>query len=944
MNNVSLRLLMSASVFALAVSAAPYSAMAQSDSAGGVEEITVTARKREEKLLDVPISISALSSKALEEEGISSLQDVAAFTPGLTLDATLPGSNRNDRSFNVYIIRGMNPSSTTNPTTSIFIDGAPVTTSQIAGLDGVERVEVLKGPQSAYFGRETFAGAINVVTKDPSKTFGGDVDILVGSRNSRDMRGMVEGTIIDDILTARATFRDFAHDGSYKNAANPATIGSSGETLGDQSTRSGTLSLVFTPIENLKMKAFGTMWADDDGPSAQAQLYSNQANCFGGTYFCGVIDANPTVPVAANTKIDQYIANFLANPGGRVNNLLAPSDTVNHFGLHRDAYHVHLNNEYYVEPLGFTVSTLTAANKQVYSTLIDLDNSDSSATPALFGQQPYYNWPFLVEGRSFDLSQELRLTSDQDQRFRWSVGASYLWSKTASSLTNDGPFGLGVGTVNPTNEQTTIGGFFGLSYDIFDNLTLTFEGRYQVDKEESFNPQGAVVSYATTNGRVFAKAYNHNFIPRTSLQYKFTPDWMAYATYSEGVNPALSNSSTFGTLTPTQLAGVISQYGVSLLTQPETLKNYELGVKGRFWENKATISADIYYDIWSNQIVSNQVIFNNVGAAPTLVSPFFNVGKSTLKGIELDGTLAPMDHVTLNGGFALNDTRIDSYGPNGCAPCAAITGSTNVNGNQLPNASKYQGTVGVKYTDELVFLPGWDWYTRVDYIYKSGSYDYAFNLAETPATNLVNLKAGVDSGSIKVEFFVDNVTDDKAYTTVLPEYNIRKLGETFAKYDSITLGLPNLITFGVHASYKFGAPVAEAPATTAAYVPPPVMAPKPAATARSYQVFFDFNKSDLTPQAVTIVDTAAKNAGPAKVTEIEVTGHTDTVGSDAYNMRLSRRRAESVAAELEKMGIPSKEIAIFAKGKKDLLVPTADGVKEPQNRRVQIVYAGGPTS
>jgi len=92
------------------------------------------------------------------------------------------------------------------------------------------------------------------------------------------------------------------------------------------------------------------------------------------------------------------------------------------------------------------------------------------------------------------------------------------------------------------------------------------------------------------------------------------------------------------------------------------------------------------------------------------------------------------------------------------------------------------------------------------------------------------------------------------------------------------------------------------------------------------------------------VDEAAKNAAPAKVTELEVTGHTDTVGSDAYNMRLSKRRAESVAAELEKAGIPSSEIAIFAKGKRDLLVPTADGVKEPQNRRVQIVYSGGPTS
>jgi outer membrane protein OmpA-like peptidoglycan-associated protein len=86
------------------------------------------------------------------------------------------------------------------------------------------------------------------------------------------------------------------------------------------------------------------------------------------------------------------------------------------------------------------------------------------------------------------------------------------------------------------------------------------------------------------------------------------------------------------------------------------------------------------------------------------------------------------------------------------------------------------------------------------------------------------------------------------------------------------------------------------------------------------------------------------NAGPAKATQIVVTGHTDTVGSDAYNMRLSRRRAESVAAELEAKGIPSSEIEIVAKGKKDLLVPTKDGVREPQNRRVQIVYEGGPTS
>jgi hypothetical protein len=112
-----------------------------------------------------------------------------------------------------------------------------------------------------------------------------------------------------------------------------------------------------------------------------------------------------------------------------------------------------------------------------------------------------------------------------------------------------------------------------------------------------------------------------------------------------------------------------------------------------------------------------------------------------------------------------------------------------------------------------------------------------------------------------------------------------------------------------------------------------------AMTPHSYLVFFDFDKSDLTPEAVKIVDQAAADIAAGKPTSIEVTGYTDTVGSDAYNLRLSKRRALAVQAELTRQGVPGSEIAIVAKGKHDLLVPTADGVKEPQNRRASIVYA-----
>ena len=141
--------------------------------------------------------------------------------------------------------------------------------------------------------------------------------------------------------------------------------------------------------------------------------------------------------------------------------------------------------------------------------------------------------------------------------------------------------------------------------------------------------------------------------------------------------------------------------------------------------------------------------------------------------------------------------------------------------------------------------------------------------------------------------------------------------------------------------YTFGEPVVHEEAART-YTPGPATAPAPAVP-RNYLVFFDFNKSDLTSDARGIVDKAASNAHSSGITQLEVTGYTDTVGSDAYNMRLSRRRAESVSAELQVQGVPANEIAIFAKGKHDLLVPTADGVREPQNRRVQIVFSsGGP--
>ena len=120
----------------------------------------------------------------------------------------------------------------------------------------------------------------------------------------------------------------------------------------------------------------------------------------------------------------------------------------------------------------------------------------------------------------------------------------------------------------------------------------------------------------------------------------------------------------------------------------------------------------------------------------------------------------------------------------------------------------------------------------------------------------------------------------------------------------------------------------------------PQIARKPIKRSRSYLVFFDFDKSNLTPGAIEIIKKANTEAhASANEVNFSITGHTDRAGSDAYNMKLSQRRANSVKGELVKLGDNGKYIETIAKGESEPLVPTKDGVKEPQNRRVEIIYS-----
>ncbi len=768
-----------------------------------VNDIVVTARKRAENLLSVPIAITAFTGDDLEARNIKTTSDLAAFTPNLTTNVAAAGGARVDRSSQLFIIRGMTPSTTLNPTTSVFINGTPVGGSDmIQNLDDLDHVEVLKGPQSAYFGRETFAGAINVVAKPAGDTLTGDFSGEAASRNTYRASGSVTVPIIADHLSFRIGGLYDKKDGSYVNANNPS------QTLGDQETKGGHLAITIKPDDNLTIKAFGTIFEDNDGPAATGLLLGsgfllptkfNQSNCtINGTgYFCGTLPSLTYASPAQITTVTTGIANFLNNPGG----LIRKQDLVKGFGLKRVANHGDVSIDWKVLNTGLTLSYLAGWNRDNISEISDLSNIDARADGPYSG---YAGFPFLVETRNHDYSQEIRVASDPAKHLRYLLGASYLdvyhESINYSLSGNPGPAPQGSPAISRTR-----GVFFSLAYDILDNLTVTGEGRYQADTEVAEGLTRAVVARGTSK----------NFLPRVTVQYTPIPNLLTYATYSRGVNPGIFNSQLASL--PTQSQNALTALGAAggVLVKPEKLDNYEVGIKGRFWDGRLTLSASAYYDIWTNQINTNAYNFsatdpnnpyNVVGYAqynPANTSIFIysyqdNSARSRAKGVEVEGTLIPVSHVTVNFSGAYSDIRYTSFNCTSCSPYTTVYPGINASGNQLPNSPRWQSALGLQYNHNTSLIGATGFFFRADYIYHSGIYIQSSDTVKTPDSNTVNFRAGLDFPHFSIEGFVNNAFNERAYTSGFQSYNFPGFFTP-----AIMVGLPTLITAGARVHVKF---------------------------------------------------------------------------------------------------------------------------------------------
>jgi iron complex outermembrane receptor protein len=485
-----------------------------------------------------------------------------------------------------------------------------------------------------------------------------------------------------------------------------------------------------------------------------------------------------------------------------------------------------------------------------------------------------------------------------------------------------------------TYNDTTIA-FLENTFTAFDDRLKVVTGikRQEVERDGNNN---LLVALRSNNQNVIHPTYNYlNYLPSLQASFHITPEHMVFANLQKNAR-APSNFTLYESFSTNPLFG----FNITGSQKQETSWNLDLGY--RYQSSDILASVSLFAVNFQNRQADIRLDPADSGSVTNI-----NAGTVHNRGVEAEiGTAKPIYDFNLymSGSYTKSTLQSD------LKPLIG-QGFYPTRGKVYPNTPRFLLSAVVEYTPS--FIPGA--FISLSPKWTSSRYSTLVNDEKIPGYPQVDLAAGYrfEDGmfgplrNTSIQFNIVNLLDRdyeflgySASNTGINAKTFTSGGQTFPG-STVFYGIGAPRFFSVKISSEFGGPEA-APAQTAAYSPPPIVAP--AAVPKSYLVFFDFNKSDLTPQAVSIVDQAAHNAGSTHVTKLEVTGHTDTVGSDAYNMRLSRRRAESVAAQLEKDGIPSSEIVIFAKGKHDLLVPTADGVKEPQNRRVQIVYSDGAAS
>jgi iron complex outermembrane receptor protein len=776
-----------------------------------LDEIIVSSRKRDESLFEIPVAVTAFSADDILNGGLEELPDLVSHTPGFHYAENSVG--RGGRFNRRLVFRGMNPRTDrqTRQGATVFIDGAPTIGSEIGTTDNYRRIEIIKGPQSAHFGRQTFSGAINAVTKTPGNEWAGQVNAEAGSWGKSDFGAQIEGPLVEDKLFFRVSGRDYSTDGEYVNAGDPSI------RLGAESTTDFGGTLFFTPNERFSAKLRIRRWKDEDGPSVAMSINAidngSLTNCQpggtgtfpGGDWICGEVPYIGKSQVGIDATLTPALQAYFFNPAFMSQYAFDP---VRRMGLEREAEENSLVIDWEL-PNGMTISSITAKHKNEYSSLEDFDRRVSAGTGTC---GPLFIDPTVsvCSGDSYNMNltgqetffQELRLTSSDEQSFRWAIGVSYTEvdavlqgpSKIGSSSLSGPP---SFGTVRTFDPETSA--IFGsIAWDFTDRFTLSVEGRYQEDE----------VVEQTNTGPVYSDTFTSEN-PRVILDFKPFEGTTIYGTFAEGTQPGQFNA-TVGSLPQGELdqlrdlanCGSASDLDCLIKVPEEEVSMFEIGVKSLFWGGRAQISAAAYMMDWENIVAPNIVTITDT-EGPGLGGPK-NVqinalgGQADLSGLELEGTVLLSENLQLDATLSFVNSEIGVFE----SPDAErLLGERQINGldNEFSRYPGESGTLTLTYEGQLT--ADYDFFVRGDYLYQGETWMTNANVSKTGAWSTVNLRVGMLTEDWRIEAYGTNIFDEEGYTAF---QHFTDLSFT-AGGRVLFAGFIPRQAFGVRATYYFGA-------------------------------------------------------------------------------------------------------------------------------------------
>lgn len=751
-----------------------------------LEEIVVTARKREESLLRVPQSVSAVSAAAIRDYDVRSVYELQAVTANFSFEKS--SGRRSDRP----VIRGQS-NLAADSNASFYVDGVYVVGSiSSTSTDALERIEILRGPQAAMFGRASFAGAINYVTKQPGDTQEGQVNLRVGSHADYKGSFWTRGPIVPEKLQYFLSANWDSYGGEYRNhnpgtpadatfAAAPTRPDSS--RVGNEETRDFVAKLRWNPTEQLQVNLKTSHIVTDDGHMAAVNITGAEVNCFRPTagtptarargYYCGEATVGDRV-VAIN------IPDFEDGITSRTFGAAQPAEPGGRRKVWRNTFDVH------ADVGGWQYLAQIAQDDDKAEFVTDFDQS--LRRPLGGGLQ------FLTHDDRTSRSAELRVTSPASARLRGLAGVYGYRSEVVASTRTfaSSPITL-TESSRRKNENRAV--FAQLQYDFTPALTASLEARWAEDEKEVLGASSRP-----------AKATFSSFTPRLSVQYQVNNAWMLYGLVAEGNKPgdfntalysrALSNDATFVAL---------SAQGLDRVAEEEQ-RTYELGTKGSFLDGRIAGSFDVFYISWFDQALTRSIDVVSGAGVRGLAAVLVNAGKSHVVGTELEVSAKAGEHLTLSLAYGLARAVLDEYNDDEIAITTGVTdplllNGGNARGHALPFAPKH--TLGLSATWRAPLTARSEWFASTNAQYQSRKYDSATNYLWIGDVTLWNWRIGVDTERWNVAAYFNNVLDDHSPTAIIRGSDFNATPFPGGSPRSFQLGLRRGFEFGLTSQFRF---------------------------------------------------------------------------------------------------------------------------------------------